>query len=172
MARELGPDGIRVNCVTPGLIQTDITGGKLTDAMRVEILKGIPLNRLGDAVDVGTITAKTLIDQFIYCPLWAVPSTAVFYFWYQHGCSLALLKADFREPRWYGRRVLPLLCANLGVWLPLVCIIYALPTPLQLPLQNIVLCFYTLLLAHMLNRSARAPSALPATSSAPVGLSS
>ena len=30
MARELGPDGIRVNSVTPGLIQTDITGGKLT----------------------------------------------------------------------------------------------------------------------------------------------
>ena len=29
-----GPDGIRVNCVTPGLIQTDITGGKLTDEMR------------------------------------------------------------------------------------------------------------------------------------------
>ncbi|MBQ0821383.1 SDR family oxidoreductase [Microvirga sp. HBU67558] len=52
MARELGPDGIRVNCVTPGLIQTDITGGKLTDEMRRDILKGIPLNRLGDAEDV------------------------------------------------------------------------------------------------------------------------
>ena len=52
MARELGPDGIRVNCVTPGLIQTDITGGKLTDEMRRDILKGIPLNRLGDADDV------------------------------------------------------------------------------------------------------------------------
>jgi NAD(P)-dependent dehydrogenase (short-subunit alcohol dehydrogenase family) len=52
MARELGPDGIRVNCVTPGLIQTDITGGKLTDEMRREILKGIPLNRLGNAEDV------------------------------------------------------------------------------------------------------------------------
>ena len=34
MARELGPDGIRVNSVTPGLIQTDITGGKLTDESR------------------------------------------------------------------------------------------------------------------------------------------
>ncbi len=45
MARELGPDGIRVNCVTPGLIQTDITGGKLTDEMRQEILKGIPLGQ-------------------------------------------------------------------------------------------------------------------------------
>ena len=52
MARELGPDGIRVNSVTPGLIQTDITGGKLTDDLKVEILKGIPLNRLGDADDV------------------------------------------------------------------------------------------------------------------------
>ena len=52
MARELGPDGIRVNCVTPGLIQTDITGGKLTDEMRRDILKGIPLNRLGNAEDV------------------------------------------------------------------------------------------------------------------------
>ncbi|QRM30411.1 SDR family NAD(P)-dependent oxidoreductase [Microvirga sp. VF16] len=52
MARELGPDGIRVNCVTPGLIQTDITGGKLTDEMRQDILKGIPLNRLGNAEDV------------------------------------------------------------------------------------------------------------------------
>ena len=52
MARELGPDGIRVNSVTPGLIQTDITGGKLTDEMRTDILKGIPLNRLGTADDV------------------------------------------------------------------------------------------------------------------------
>ncbi len=52
MARELGPDGIRVNCVTPGLIQTDITGGMLTEEMRKDILKGIPLNRLGNAEDV------------------------------------------------------------------------------------------------------------------------
>ncbi len=55
MARELGPDGIRVNCVTPGLIQTDITGGKLTPEMKEEIAKGIPLARLGDAIDVARI---------------------------------------------------------------------------------------------------------------------
>jgi NAD(P)-dependent dehydrogenase (short-subunit alcohol dehydrogenase family) len=52
MARELGPDGIRVNSITPGLIQTDITGDKLTDDLKAEILKGIPLNRLGNAEDV------------------------------------------------------------------------------------------------------------------------
>ncbi|MCJ2025990.1 SDR family NAD(P)-dependent oxidoreductase [Methylobacterium sp. J-067] len=52
MARELGPDGVRVNSVTPGLIQTDITGGKLTPELKVEIAKGIPLARLGVADDV------------------------------------------------------------------------------------------------------------------------
>ena len=55
MARELGPDGIRVNCVTPGLIQTDITGDTLTPAMKAEIAQGIPLGRLGDAIDVARI---------------------------------------------------------------------------------------------------------------------
>ena len=121
---------------------------------------------LGDGVDVGTVAAKTVIDQFIYCPIWAVPSTAVFYFWYREGCSLDRLRADFSEPRWYARRVLPLLCANLGVWLPLVCIIYALPTPLQLPLQNIVLCFYTLLLAHLVSRPVPAGNISPKTAAA------
>jgi NAD(P)-dependent dehydrogenase (short-subunit alcohol dehydrogenase family) len=55
MARELGPDGIRVNCVTPGLIQTDINAGKISDEKRVEILAGIPLNRLGVPQDVANI---------------------------------------------------------------------------------------------------------------------
>jgi len=52
MARELGPDGVRVNCVTPGLIQTDITGDRLTETMRAEIVRGIPLSRLGETDDV------------------------------------------------------------------------------------------------------------------------
>lgn len=52
MARELGADNVRVNSVTPGLIQTDITGGKLTDEIKADVIKGIPLGRLGDAADV------------------------------------------------------------------------------------------------------------------------
>lgn len=55
MAREFGRDGIRVNCVTPGLIETDITGGKLTAEMRKTIIDGIPLGRLGSANDVAGI---------------------------------------------------------------------------------------------------------------------
>ena len=52
MARELGPDGIRVNSITPSLIQTDITQGKITADMRKKILEQIPLGRLGEAEDV------------------------------------------------------------------------------------------------------------------------
>ena len=66
MARELGPDGICVNSVTPGLIQTDITGGKLTPEMRADIIKGIPLNRLGDAKDVANIYLFLASDLSAY----------------------------------------------------------------------------------------------------------
>ncbi len=66
MARELGPDGIRVNCVTPGLIQTDITGGRLTDAMKREITAGIPLGRLGEADDVAGIFLFLASDLSAY----------------------------------------------------------------------------------------------------------
>ncbi len=57
---------IRVNCVTPGLIQTDITGGKLTDEMRAEIIKGIPLSRLGNADDVAGIYLFLASDLSAY----------------------------------------------------------------------------------------------------------
>ena len=52
MAREFGPDQIRVNALTPGLIQTDITGGLLHDERRHAIIDSIPLGRLGAADDV------------------------------------------------------------------------------------------------------------------------
>jgi NAD(P)-dependent dehydrogenase (short-subunit alcohol dehydrogenase family) len=66
MARELGPDGIRVNSIAPGLIDTDITEGKLTDAMRAEITKGIPLGRLGEAGDVADVCLFLASDLSSY----------------------------------------------------------------------------------------------------------
>lgn len=66
MARELGPDGIRVNCVTPGLIQTDITGDRLTEAMKAEIVRGIPLGRLGTPADVAGIFLFLASDLSAY----------------------------------------------------------------------------------------------------------
>jgi NAD(P)-dependent dehydrogenase (short-subunit alcohol dehydrogenase family) len=66
MARELGADNIRVNSVTPGLIQTDITGDKLTPELKVEIAKGIPLGRLGVADDIANACLFLASDLSAY----------------------------------------------------------------------------------------------------------
>lgn len=107
---------------------------------------------IGEAHDARTIITKMVLDQFIYCPAFAVPLTVVVYAWIEARFNAATVATDFRAGAWYRRRVLPVLISNLGVWVPAVAIIYALPTPLQLPLQNLVLCFFTLLLAHIMPR--------------------
>ncbi|MEX3858663.1 SDR family NAD(P)-dependent oxidoreductase [Paraburkholderia sp. BR10923] len=66
MAREFGANHIRVNSITPGLIHTEITGDKLTPAMREDIIKGIPLGRLGDAADVANACLFLLSDLSSY----------------------------------------------------------------------------------------------------------
>ena len=67
MAREFGIDGIRINSITPGLIETDITQGKLTDAKKVEIAEGIPLARLGRASDIAGACVFLASDLSAYC---------------------------------------------------------------------------------------------------------
>jgi NAD(P)-dependent dehydrogenase (short-subunit alcohol dehydrogenase family) len=66
MAREFGPARIRVNSITPGLIQTDITGDKLTPDMRADIIQSIPLGRLGDAADVANACLFLVSDLSTY----------------------------------------------------------------------------------------------------------
>ena len=129
-----------------------LTGFWSYKGIEISLWYGLMAWIIGESVDVRTITIKTLLDQFVYCSFWAVPETALFYLWCKTGSNARAIADDLRAPGWYARRVLPMLCANFGVWLPLVCIIYALPTPLQLPLQNIVLCFFTLMLAHISHR--------------------
>lgn len=51
LAQELGSRNITVNCVAPGLIDTDMTKG-LPEEQRKAMLQRIPLNRLGEGEDV------------------------------------------------------------------------------------------------------------------------
>jgi len=66
MARELGPDNVRVNAITPGLIYTDITGGLMQDERRHAIIEGIPLGRLGEAGDVANAALFLASDLSSY----------------------------------------------------------------------------------------------------------
>jgi NAD(P)-dependent dehydrogenase (short-subunit alcohol dehydrogenase family) len=51
-ARELGPDNIRVNAICPSMIDTDITGGAMSEERRRDILASIPMGRIGEAREV------------------------------------------------------------------------------------------------------------------------
>ena len=54
LAKELGPSGIRVNCVAPGLIETDMTaalGGDVVDSLIAET----PLGRIGTPEDIANL---------------------------------------------------------------------------------------------------------------------
>ena len=67
MAREFGPQNIRVNCITPGLIGTDIIKGKLTDEKKAEIAETIPLARLGRADDIAGACVYLASPLSSYC---------------------------------------------------------------------------------------------------------
>ncbi len=129
-----------------------LTGFWAYKGFEIELWYRILARVVGQNPDALTIVTKTLLDQFVYCPAFAVPLTVLVYRWNALEFDLRGVAADFRRRGWYGRSVLPTLLANLGVWVPAVAIIYALPTPLQLPLQNLVLFFFTLLLAHLNRR--------------------
>lgn len=55
LARELAPDGIRVNAVAPGVIDNDFTKGKMTRDIKDEIAAKVPLGRLGTPEDVAKV---------------------------------------------------------------------------------------------------------------------
>ena len=54
IAKEMGPRGIRANCIAPGFIATDMTGA-LSEDMRKEWEKMIPMRRGGNPEDVANV---------------------------------------------------------------------------------------------------------------------
>jgi len=120
------------------------------------IWKGVEVDALyrlqglmfGSAATVVAIAAKTCFDQFVYNTLWAAPTQVIFFLWKDKGFSRSgVVQGLGEEP--FGRRVLVILFSGWIVWFPAVMIIYSLPSALQVPLFNLVLCFWCLLLSFI-----------------------
>jgi NAD(P)-dependent dehydrogenase (short-subunit alcohol dehydrogenase family) len=62
-AQELGPFGIRVNCVRPGWIQTEALAAAATESNLTNALAQTPLGRLGEVEDVTRAVIYLASDQ-------------------------------------------------------------------------------------------------------------
>ena len=113
----------------------------------------------GNQPTLEVIAKKVVVDQFVYCVFVSMPLTVLAFFWKDTGFDGGRLRSlDLGR---FLRAALPV--ALLGtwiVWIPAVTVIYCLPPPLQIPLFNIVLCFYALMIAALNARNAGPATAL------------
>lgn len=63
LGRELGPLGVRVNAISPGVVDTDMVHSRLTPDLRDSVLRHTPLGRFITAEDVGR-AAVFLASEF------------------------------------------------------------------------------------------------------------
>jgi 3-oxoacyl-[acyl-carrier protein] reductase len=63
LAKEFGPDGIRVNAVNPGMIATKFHDDFTKDQVRVNVAAGTPLRREGRAEEVADLVAYLAGDE-------------------------------------------------------------------------------------------------------------
>ena len=64
-AKELGPRGIRVNAIAPGLIQTDLIAGIKPETLEVQLSR-VALGRLGTPADISPLVEYLASDRSSY----------------------------------------------------------------------------------------------------------
>ncbi len=72
-ARELGPVGIRVNAVNPGLIETDLHARAGAPDRLMRLVGGVPLGRTGTAEEVAKVALWLLSDEASYVSAALIP---------------------------------------------------------------------------------------------------
>ena len=102
----------------------------------------------GVDVTFSVVTKKVLVDQFLYNPFFAAPVTAWLYDWKNRGYPTTGL-GGFFTAAYYRDTVVPTLCATWGVWIPIVTILYSLPSLLQIPLFALALSMWVMLYTWM-----------------------
>jgi hypothetical protein len=153
-----------------GRIPRERRGAELAFYAALWLWKGVEVDAFyraqagwfGEGSDGATVAMKALVDQFVYVPLWAAPSQVLLFAWKDAGFSVEKTRAAFQRQS-LGQRLLVVIFSTWVVWLPAVAIVYSLPLLLQVPLFNLVLCFWCLLMSFISSQGDPAPpTAVPA----------
>ncbi len=102
----------------------------------------------GSGATARVLVPKVLFDQFVYNPLWAAPTQALCFLWKDSDFQGQQVLEKLRQKSLTSRSII-ILVSTWVVWIPAVAIIYSLPAELQIPLFNLVLCFWSLLLSFV-----------------------
>lgn len=112
---------------------------------QVDVLYRLQDSWFGAGRNFMTIFQKMVVDEFIWVPFLAVPQIVMAYLFIENDASPARFRAALQR-RSFLQRGIPLMIANWAVWIPTCSMVYLFPLPLQLPLMNIVLGMWCLII--------------------------
>lgn len=116
--------------------------------LEVDLLYRYQAIWFGNDMAVGTIIKKTLLDQFIYMPFWCI-FIVTFGFMFKD-CGLSFKEFRSRLNKDFMTTMYPTAVFSTWImWIPAVAIIYSLPLLLQIPMMNLVVCFYGILMIYL-----------------------
>eukprot|EP00442_Polarella_glacialis_P039895 CAMPEP_0115066492 /NCGR_PEP_ID=MMETSP0227-20121206/10835_1 /TAXON_ID=89957 /ORGANISM="Polarella glacialis, Strain CCMP 1383" /LENGTH=193 /DNA_ID=CAMNT_0002452395 /DNA_START=346 /DNA_END=928 /DNA_ORIENTATION=- len=108
----------------------------------VEYLYAFQAWMFGDAADFVTILQKVLFDQFVWNPFMLAPVLFPLFMWRNSGFQFRLKVLD---------GFLLTYCSGMvtcwGTWIPGCSVVYAFPSVLQVPIFNIILFSYSILIS-------------------------
>ncbi|WP_166424191.1 hypothetical protein [Paraglaciecola sp. 20A4] len=123
----------------------------------VDTFYGLQITLFGNDTDIATLIKKTAFDQFVFSALLTCPFLTLSYQFKDAQFSFEAFLQTLNK-RLFLLYLPTTIVTNWLVWIPAVLLIYLMPPVLQIPLFNLVLCFFVLVLA-MLNSDPKATSA-------------
>jgi len=102
----------------------------------------------GNEVKFAVVAPKVAFDLLVYNVVWAAALQLLAYDWMNTGFSRGAFRA-FAWKEFVTRRVPVALVSTWVIWLPVVSLVYSLPSDLQIPLFNLAACFWALVVATL-----------------------
>jgi hypothetical protein len=106
---------------------------------------GFQIVLFGEGTDWLTIMKKTSFDQFVFTVFVTSPFIALAFLWKDQQFNWQKTKMHFDDL--VKVQIPTTIVTTWIIWIPAVSLIYMMPTNLQIPLFNLVLCLFVLILA-------------------------
>jgi hypothetical protein len=121
--------------------------------MQVDLFYRLQFLMFGPSDSLLVIVAKVVVDAFLYCPLLAIPEAVCVFLWKDHEFTHRGFRG-WTPLRFYALKIFPVLMTNWMVWIPVVSIIYSLPSALGIPLFIIAQAFWVMVFTTLSSRKA------------------